>query len=144
MRGAQVKKTNRARALRLHSTDAEKKLWYRLRSRSLGGFKFVRQEPIGPFVADFVCRERLLTVEVDGGQHATDKRDAVRERWLKDHGYNVLRFWNNDVLSNTNGVLEVILNALLVENPPHPDRFAVRPLPASGERSTEQAASAGV
>jgi very-short-patch-repair endonuclease len=121
MRSANFTKTARARTLRLNATDAELKLWNRLRSRSLGGFKFVRQEPIGPFVVDFMCREKRLIIEVDGGQHATDKRDASREQWLVDHRYRVLRFWNNDVLGNINGVLETIA-AALEESPPHPDR----------------------
>jgi very-short-patch-repair endonuclease len=108
MRGPDKVRTERARRLRRQSTDAERKLWNRLRSRGIDGHKFVRQEPIGPFVVDFVCRESRLIVEVDGGQHATDQRDVVRERWLRDHHYRVLRFWNNDVLANTDGVLEVI------------------------------------
>ena len=120
MRGANVVKTNRARRLRRQSTDAERKLWNRLRSRAINGFKFVRQEPIGPYVVDFICRERGLVIEVDGGQHATDKRDIVRDRWLADRPLRVLRFWNNDVLGNMDGVLETIANALQVEGPPHP------------------------
>jgi very-short-patch-repair endonuclease len=82
MRGANEIKTERARRLRRQSTDAERKLWNRLRSRSIDGHKFVRQESIGPFVVDFLCRERRLVVEVDGGQHATDPRDALRDLWL--------------------------------------------------------------
>jgi len=113
MRGAHVARTERARRLRREPTDAEKKLWYRIRARSLGGHKFVRQEPIGSYVVDFVCRERRLVIEVDGGQHATDTRDAVREQWLAEHRYRVLRFWNNDVLRNMDGVLETI--ALVLE-----------------------------
>jgi very-short-patch-repair endonuclease len=97
-------------------------LWNRLRARQINGHKFVRQEPIGPFIVDFVCRARRLVVEVDGGQHATDPRDAVRTRWLIDHNYRVLRFWNNDVLKNIEGVLEVIASTLSAESPPHPDR----------------------
>jgi very-short-patch-repair endonuclease len=122
MRGANFIKTERARELRSAQTDAEKRLWNRLRARQVNGYKFVRQEPIGQFVVDFVCRERRLIVEVDGGQHATDPRDAMRDRWLIDHGYRVLRFWNNDVLSNTDGVLEAIASALSADDPPHPDR----------------------
>ena len=122
MRGANVIKTGRARQLRRQSTDTELKLWNRLRSRAIKGFKFVRQEPIGPYVVDFICRERSLVVEVDGGQHATDTRDVLRDRWLADHHFRVLRFWNNDVISNIEGVLETIADALQVENPPHPDR----------------------
>ena len=96
-------------------------MWFRLRSRQLNGYKFVRQEPIGPFIVDLACRERRLVIEVDGGQHADNPRDVVRDKWLLDHKYRVLRFWNNDVLGNTAGVLEMIATAL-TETPPHPDR----------------------
>jgi len=112
MRGADVTRTEQARRLRRSSTDAERKLWYRLRSRSIDGFKFIRQEPIGPYVADFVCRERRLIIEIDGGQHMDSEHDRVRDRWLVDHRYRVLRFWNNDVLTNIDGVLEAIALAL--------------------------------
>ena len=78
MRGANFQKTVRARRLRHQATDAEGKLWNRLRARTVNGFKFVRQEPIGPFFVDFLCRQQRLIIEVDGGQHATDRRDAVR------------------------------------------------------------------
>jgi very-short-patch-repair endonuclease len=121
VRGASEIKTGRARNLRKTATDAESALWHRLRSRSLGGHKFVRQEPIGRYIVDFVCRERRLIIEVDGGQHADNQRDAVRDKWLADHNYRVLRFWNNDVLGNMVGVLETIVTAL-AEAPPHPDR----------------------
>jgi very-short-patch-repair endonuclease len=112
MRDANPTRIAGARRLRVDATDAERRLWYRLRSRQIQGAKFVRQERIGPHVVDFVCREQRLIVEVDGGQHATDPRDAVRESWLCDRGYRVLRFWNNDALSNTQGVLEAIAAAL--------------------------------
>ncbi|QOZ29993.1 endonuclease domain-containing protein [Bradyrhizobium sp. CCBAU 51753] len=121
MRGADESKTERARNLRNASTDAEGKLWYRLRARRLSGYKFVRQEPIGPYTVDFICRERRLVIEVDGGQHANSQHDAVRDKWLVDHNYRVLRFWNNEVSSNLAGVLETIITAL-AEAPPHPDR----------------------
>ena len=133
MRGPNVRRTNRARQLRENSTNAELILWNRLRSRAIGGYKFVRQEPIGPYVVDFVCRERRLIIEVDGGQH-TGEIDGPRDNWLRSHEYRVLRFWNNDVIRNIDGVLETIATALDDETPPHPDRFAIRPLPASGER----------
>jgi very-short-patch-repair endonuclease len=119
MRGANATKTSLARRLRKNSTSAERKLWRYLRSRSLGGFKFVRQEPIGPYVADFVCREKRLVVEVDGGQHADSSRDAVRDRWLVEHRYRVLRFWNNEVLGNIEGVWETIF-AAASSTPPLP------------------------
>jgi very-short-patch-repair endonuclease len=112
MREANPTRAARARRLRHDATDAGKRLWYWLRSRQINGAKFVRQDPIGPYVVDFACRELRLIVEVDGGQHATDTRDAVRDDWLSDRGYRVLRFWNNDVLSNTEGVLETIAAAL--------------------------------
>jgi very-short-patch-repair endonuclease len=111
-RGARSAGQRAAGRVRHAATDAERKLWYRLRARSLPGFKFVRQEPIGPYVADFICRERRLIVEVDGGQHAESQRDLVRDRWLAEHGYRVLRFWNNDVMGNIEGVLETIAAAL--------------------------------
>jgi very-short-patch-repair endonuclease len=122
MRGANLVKTGRARRLRKQSTDAERKLWNRLRSRAICGFKFVRQEPVGPYVVDFICRDRRLVIEVDGGQHATDERDLLRDRWLGERRFRVLRFWNNDVIGNIEGVLEMIANALQTESPPHPDR----------------------
>jgi very-short-patch-repair endonuclease len=121
LRGTKEIKTERARRLRRDSTDAEIALWYRLRSRGLGGHKFVRQEPIGPFTVDFICREARLVIEVDGGQHADNSRDAVRDKWLADRNYRILRFWNNDVLGNMTGVLETIATAL-ADTPPHPDR----------------------
>jgi very-short-patch-repair endonuclease len=120
-RGAREIKTGRARSLRRAATDAEQALWSRLRSRSLGGHKFVRQEPIGPYTVDFVCRERRLVIEVDGGQHADNASDVVRDKWLVERNYCVLRFWNNDVRLNMAGVLETIATAL-AEAPPHPDR----------------------
>ena len=121
MRAAREIKTQRSRRLRQDATKAETALWYRLRSRSLNGYKFVRQEPIGPYTVDLICRERRLVIEVDGGQHADNPRDLVRDKWLVDHNYRVWRFWNNDVLSNMAGVLEAIASEL-AEAPPHPDR----------------------
>src|ERR1700722_16918240 len=115
MRGAKATKTGLARRLRKNSTIAEAKLWRRLRARELNGFKFVRQEPVGRYVADFICREHKLIIEVDGGQHADSKRDIVRDAWLREHHYRVLRFWNNDVIGNIEGVLETILGALTAE-----------------------------
>jgi very-short-patch-repair endonuclease len=121
LRQANEIKTRRARSLRTAATDAEQALWFRLRSRRLNGYKFVRQAPIGSFIVDLVCRERRLVVEVDGGQHADNWRDVVRDKWFLNHNYRVLRFWNNDVLANMAGVLETIATAL-TETPPHPDR----------------------
>jgi very-short-patch-repair endonuclease len=118
MRGADETKKTRAQRLRRNSTEAERKLWNRLRSRSIAGLKFVRQEPIGPYIADFVCRERRLVIEVDGSQHPGSEQDRVRDRWLAEHRYRVLRFWNNDVLANTDGVLEAIVAALEAPSDP--------------------------
>ena len=121
MRAANEVKTGRARRLRRAATDAEAALWRRLRSRALNGHKFVRQQPIGPYTVDFVCREFRLVIEVHGGQHADNPHDMARDKWLVDLNYRVLRFWNNDVLGNMAGVLETIATAL-AETPPHPDR----------------------
>ena len=104
--------THKSRELRAASTDAETKLWNALRNRQVAGCKFVRQEPIGRYICDFVCREKMLVVEADGGQHLDSKRDEVRDRHLREQGYRVLRFWNSDVLTNIEGVAVVIETAL--------------------------------
>ncbi len=94
-------------------TDAERLLWRHLRNRELGGYKFRRQRPIGPYILDFVCLEKKLVVEVDGGQHAGQvELDAKRSGYLGEKGYRVLRFWNNEVLKETESVLTVILSSL--------------------------------
>jgi very-short-patch-repair endonuclease len=92
-------------------TDAERKLWFSLRAHRLNGLAFRRQTPIGPFIVDFVCHEKGLIVEVDGGQHAESKSDAQRDRWLLSKGYRVLRFWNSDVLQNHSAILRAIVEA---------------------------------
>ena len=124
-----------AKRLRTNSTDAERKLWSRLRDRRLLDFKFVRQQPVGPYVADFACREADLIVELDGGQHAEDqnvRRDAERTAVLAEHGYRVLRFWNNDVLTNIDGVQQVIAEQL--QKAPSPGlRYAKSDLSPRGE-----------
>ena len=102
-----------ARALRANQTEVEARLWQRLRDRQLAGAKFRRQAPFGPYIADFACLAAKLIVELDGGQHAdNEEADAARTAWLEGQGFRVLRFWNNDVLANTDGVLEEILAAL--------------------------------
>jgi len=88
------------------------KLWFAVRDRRLAGFKFVRQKSIGPYVADFLCRDRNLIIEVDGGQHAESESDKIRDAYLVSEGYRVLRFWNSDVLGNIDGVLETLLASL--------------------------------
>jgi len=100
--------TTRARKLRSTLTDAERRLWYGLRDRRLGGLKFRRQHPHPPYTLDFYCEAANLVVEVDGGQH-TEERDAARTAALEASGLLVLRFWNNDVLGNFEGCLTRIL-----------------------------------
>ena len=122
MRGQRHIRQNRlqtmhARALRQCQTDAEKALWNMLRNRRLGGFKFRRQVPIGPFIADFYCAVVKLVVEADGGQHAECQTDLLRDAWLHSHGILPLRFWNHDVLTNQAGVAARI-HATAVERLP--------------------------
>ena len=94
-------------------TDAEQRLWYYLRAGRFQGWKFRRQVPLGRYVVDFLCEEARLIVEVDGGQHAERvAQDATRTQWLEAQGYVVIRFWNNDVLTNTEGVLATLSPAL--------------------------------
>src|SRR5262249_3526781 len=123
--------TTTARRLRQHQTDAEGILWFRLRGRRLAGWKFKRQVPIDRFIVDFVCADAKVIVELDGSQHAVRTRqDEERTKTLEAMGYLALRFWNNDVMSNPDGVLEEILNPPNQQppDPPHPP-----PLPG-GER----------
>ena len=96
---------NRSRKLRAMMTDAERKLWFALKDRRVAGVKFRRQVPVEHFIADFCCFELRLIVEVDGGQHNDSQRDAERDAWFAANGYRTLRFWNNDVLGNLEGVL---------------------------------------
>jgi very-short-patch-repair endonuclease len=124
-------KVGAAKRLRRNQTDAERVLWFHLRDRRLRGLKFKRQVPIDRYIADFCCTEARLVIELDGGQHATrTSEDANRTRILGAMGYLVLRFWNNDVMQNIDGLLEEILSTLEQHRsePPHPD-----PLPC-GER----------
>jgi len=102
------KLTNIARSLRNSPTDAEKLLWSHIRNRKINGLKFRRQHPINKCVVDFVCIERSLVIELDGGQHAESMDDKEGDAWLGREGYTVLRFWNNEVLTNIDGVLETI------------------------------------
>ena len=117
MRGPDRKSIRIARRLRVNQTDAEAVLWHRLRNRQIDGHKFVRQQPIIGYVCDFVCREKSLVIEVDGGQHNESADDVVRDRRLADKGYKVLRFWNNDVLANIDGVLSTIQSEIRGESP---------------------------
>jgi len=111
---------NLAKALRKGQTEAEIKLWYHLRAHRFLGLKFKRQKPIGRYIVDFLCDEQQLVVELDGGQHNGNVDDLARDAWLKAQGLRVLRFWNDDVLKNTDAVLEQI-------------RLNLSPLPRAGE-----------
>ncbi len=105
----------RARQLRRNTTDAEKKLWRHLRRLDLDGSHFRRQVPIGSYIADFACMAARLLIEIDGSQHAEDRKkahDEARSRWLEKEGYRVLRFWNNDITKNIDGVMEAVYAAL--------------------------------
>jgi very-short-patch-repair endonuclease len=103
----------RARQLRKNATDAERLLWQKLRLWQVDGFKFRRQQPVGQYIVDYVCLEKRLVIEVDGGQHAENTNyDTQRDDWLRDQGFVVLRFWNHDVLKNIDGVMEQIIESL--------------------------------
>ena len=109
MRGANGRRTERARELRQADNDAEMLLWSELRSGRLNGFKFVRQLAIGSYFADFACREKMLVVEVDGSQHAGSEYDRKRNEFMVMNGWSVARFWNVDVLMDLGPVLETIV-----------------------------------
>jgi very-short-patch-repair endonuclease len=105
----------RARRLRRNTTDAEKLLWNRLRRLDLKGSHFRRQIPVGPYIADFGCMAARLLIEVDGSQHGEDQNkayDDVRTRWLEKEGYRVIRFWNDDITRNMEGVMQTIYAAI--------------------------------
>lgn len=104
--------TSRARGLRRRMTDAERRLWFALRDRRFAEFKFRRQVPLGPFIADFVCFDARVVVEVDGGQHAESVSDKRRDLYFATNRFLVLRYWNNDVLKNLEGVLTALLETL--------------------------------
>lgn len=93
-------------------TDSEQRLWFLLRAHRFAGMKFKRQHPIGPYIVDFVSVRQKIVVEVDGGQHLENQLDVKRDAWLREHGFRVLRFWNSDVLKETEAVLQVILEAI--------------------------------
>ncbi|HYZ60870.1 MAG TPA: endonuclease domain-containing protein [Acetobacteraceae bacterium] len=113
-----VSRPSNARALRLRQrqTDVERRLWFALRDRRLRGAKFRRQAPMGPYIVDFVCLQAALIVELDGGQHGGDE-DQARQAWLEAQGYHVLRFWNNEVTTNFDGVLSTISARLQKPSP---------------------------
>ena len=98
-----------ARALRRDMTEAEARLWHELRDRRLMGLKFRRQMPVAPYVADFLCAEAMLVVEIDGGQHGGSASDATRTAFLRSRGFRVLRFWNDEVLRELDSVCDTII-----------------------------------
>ena len=119
-----------AKQMRTDATDAERLLWRHLRAHRFGHHKFKRQQPIGPYIVDFVCFSSRVIVEVDGGQHLESARDAARDEWLRAQRFTVLRFWNNEVMQQSEAVVEKI--ALHVPLSPVPS-------PARGEGSQTEA-----
>ena len=113
--------TAKARALRNNATNAERVLWHAISARKISGVRFNRQVPIGPFICDFVARSIRLVIEVDGGQH-NDAVDAERTRYIEAQGFRVIRFWNNDVLGNLDGVIEEIVRVIADMPSPSPSR----------------------
>jgi very-short-patch-repair endonuclease len=124
-----------AKTLRSKMTDAERRLWYRLRAHRFGGIKFKRQVPVGSYVVDFACLSQKLILEIDGGQHADNEADCLRDQRLNELGFEVLRFWNNDVLKRTDTVLELVMAALKGNRQISPSPGALRapPSPLRGE-----------
>ena len=139
----EVEKIPQARSLRRSMTGAEERLWFHLRGRRLLNAKFRRQYAIGPYIADFACVESKLVVELDGSQHVEQAGyDKKRDAYIEEQGFTILRFWNNDVLSKTDDVLEMIASHIS----PHPSasapgRFGETPSPVNGRR--EKRASYG-
>jgi very-short-patch-repair endonuclease len=129
--------TARARSLRANMTDAELRLWRALRRDQLNGFSFRKQHPIGPYTVDFYCSRLRLAVEVDGGQHAEQRKhaDDRRTQWLAEKGVTVVRYWNNDVLSNLEGVLSDLVAH--VEGLAHAAATPTPALPLSGGGSAD-------
>jgi very-short-patch-repair endonuclease len=125
-----------ARRLRQTMTDAERRLWFAMRDRRLAGYKFRRQHPIGDLTVDFACTRHHLVIEADGGQHSENERDERRTARIKALGWRVLRFWNNDILSNTEGVILTILRELELDRPsPASGLCPSAPSPAQRERA---------
>ncbi len=129
-----------AKALRANMTEAERRLWYFLRAHRFKGMKFKRQAIIGRYIVDFVSFQRRIVVEVDGGQHADSDSDLQRTRWLENQGFRVLRFWNNEVLNNTGGVLDTIMVATdpRVDPSPGTPLRGAPPSPTRGEGTDDR------
>lgn len=130
--------TNHARKLRTNLTLAEQRLWNALRAKQLQGHRFRRQHPIGPYIADFACIEKMLIIELDGGQHQEQiQYDENRTAFMQTQGWTVIRFWNNDVLQNFDGVLATIADTLTITLPSPPSP-ATRKEPAGRLFDLEQ------
>lgn len=112
MRGPQPARTDRARSLRKADNDSERALWSDLKGRQINGSKFTRQFPIGPYFADFACRKAMLVIELDGSQHAENDYDRRRDSFMVEAGWSVLRFWNTDVFTEREAVIDTIIAAL--------------------------------
>jgi very-short-patch-repair endonuclease len=125
--GGDKELSNFANLLRKRTTEAEKLLWKHVRARQLDNFKFRRQQQIDNYIVDFVCFEKRLVIELDGGQHSVQTQmDLIRDNYLRDQGFKILRFWNNEIMKNINGVMEVIRETLISSPSPYPS-------PARGE-----------
>ena len=112
---------NNAKTLRTNQTEAEQRLWYHLRAHRFMGLKFKRQKPMGRYIVDFICVEQRLIIELDGGQHAEQVTyDQQRDEWLRSQGYTVLRFWNNEVMQQLEGVFEQIRCTVSLSPSPSP------------------------
>ncbi len=132
---------NFSRQLRRNQTDVEKLLWKHLRSRQLMGLKFRRQQPIGNYIVDFVCFENKLIIELDGSQHIDDKdKDNERDGWLNSQGFTVIRYWNNDVMNNIDGVLEHLVE-VCATHPPLTHVLRMRLVPTCDRTSQNASAS---
>ena len=127
-------RSEQTRSFRKGQTDAERQLWFALRDRRLAGYKFRRQHPINGYVVDFACTKYWLIVEADGGQHSENTSDARRTAALEAQGWRVLRFWNNEILNNTRGVIETILKELKDLETPSLGSLRSPPSPAVRER----------
>ena len=112
MRGPKIDRTMRARSLRQDDNDAEAVMWEAVRARRLNGFKFVRQHPVGPYFVDFACREAHLVVELDGSQHVGSQSDPIRDLFMANIGWSIVRFWSADFLANQNACLETLVAIL--------------------------------
>ncbi len=137
----EAKMLSNAKSLRTNQTEAEQRLWYHLRAHRFMGLKFKRQKPMGRYIVDFVCGDRRLIIELDGGQHAEQvEYDQHRDAWLRSQGYTVLRFWNNEVMQQLEGVLEQIRLTLSLSPGSSPERTPLlNSLPQAGEEANEKA-----